>query len=94
MYNFLVQFHPFALGRETMPLGRMFEYTDEALQQRFSEDGNPTLARLLEYPCLFMPEGTVEGAARVGTITRARMVERNVAFEYVADPEVPPIPNA
>ena len=39
MHNLLVQYIPWEGATATVPTGRLFEYTDEALQERFN-DGN------------------------------------------------------
>jgi hypothetical protein len=78
----------------TMPLGRMFEYTEDPLAELFREGGVPALDRLARLPCLFMNEGANDEVCRVGSITRARMVNREVVFEYALDPDVPPLLNS
>jgi hypothetical protein len=77
-----------------MPLERLFEYTDEAVIARFRDvAGTPLLSELIQHPCVFMQEGTGDEVARVGTITQARIVGRELIFEYTLTPEVPPLLN-
>jgi hypothetical protein len=71
----------------------MFEYTEPAIAQQFLNGQTILLDRLSRYPCLFACEGTDDQLARVGTISKARLVDREIVFEYALDPEVPPIPN-
>jgi hypothetical protein len=52
------------------------------------------LDRLTALPCLFMHEGTQSEVAYVGQINRARLVGKEVAFEFSLDTEVPPLTNA
>lgn len=78
----------------TLPVGRMFEYTEDHLTEQFREGGVPALDRLMRLPCLFMDEGIGDEVCRVGTITRARIVNREIVFEYALEPDVPPLPNS
>lgn len=77
----------------TLAVGRMFEYTEEHLIEQFQDEGVPQLDRLMRLPCLFMNEGTDDEVCRVGNLTRARIVNGEVVFEYVLDPDVPPLTN-
>ena len=82
-------------GRDTMPLERVFEHTEEAVIRQFRGDGEETrYDRLLWLPCVFLAEGTDDEQARVGRIVRARPSGRDMALEYVFDPGVPPLTNA
>lgn len=80
-------------GEATMSLGRAFEYTEPSLTDAFSDRGQPALDRLMRLPFLFMPEGTGEEICHVGSVTRARLVIREIRFEYVLDRDVPPLTN-
>jgi hypothetical protein len=93
LFNLLMQYVPWDPGRDTMQIGRMFEYTDEVLAKQFWKGETLLVDRLIQYPCLFACEGIDDQLAHVGTITRARVVGRDVVFEYSLDPDVPPIPN-
>jgi len=83
MFNLLMQYQPWDPGRDTVPVSRVFEYTDESI----------AMPRLIEHPCLFMREGTEDEVAYVGYITRAKISGQDVAFEYAVDSEVPPLLN-
>lgn len=93
MFNLLMQYQPWAEGRDTISLGRLLEHTDHDVADRFKDGEAPLLFKLIEHPCLFMREGTDDQIARVGTISRARVVGNDVAFEYALDPAVPPLAN-
>lgn len=97
MFNLLVSGNGWAEGgRDTMPLGRVLEYTDDATKAQFSARGGPNLEALSALPSLFLAEtgGDAAQLARVGTILRARANGREVVIEYAFDAAVPPIPNA
>jgi hypothetical protein len=78
----------------SLPLARMFEYTEQPLVNQLSQNGQPDFAALGRLPCLFMNEGTGAEVCRVGTIARTRIVGREVVFDYVLDPEVPALENS
>jgi hypothetical protein len=94
MFNLVMRWFDWADGNATMPIGRMFEYTEEHLAEHFRQDQHPNLDSLIRLPCLFMTEGTDDEICHVGSITRARLANREVHFEYVLDREVPPLTNA
>ncbi len=77
-----------------MPVGRVFEYTEDHVADQFRQGGKLLLPQLTSLPCLFMPEGTGNEMSYVGQINRARIVGNEVAFEYTIDAEVPPLENA
>lgn len=95
MFNLLMRWFEWgADNNATMPLGRMFEFTDEHVADQFRRDGSPMLERLTALPCLFMNEGIEDQVCRVGSITRARIANREIHFEYAIDAEVPPLVNS
>jgi hypothetical protein len=77
-----------------MPVGRIFEYTDDHIAEQFRQGGNLLLDRLTALPCLFMPEGFRDEIAYVGQINRARVAGNEVLFEFTRDTEVPPLQNS
>lgn len=81
-------------GRETMPLERIFEYTEPHLVSYFKQNNSLLLDNLIRLPCLFMQEGYRDELAYVGQINRARVVGKEVSFEYSLDTEVPPLKNS
>lgn len=94
MFNLIMRSVDWDSGREAMPIGRLFEYTDDHIVDQFRQDGNLLLDRLSTLPCLFMEEGTGDEIAYVGQINRARIVGNEVSFEYTLDAEVPPLQNS
>lgn len=93
MFNLLMQGVPWGDGRDTASLGRLFEYTDDALEASFKDGNRPLLDKLIQHPCLFMQEGTGDQIARVGAITRARIVGAEIAIKYNFDRDAPPLLN-
>lgn len=77
-----------------MDLGRMFEYTDEAVANRFRPERDILLNDLIRLPCLFMEEGTADAIARVGYINEARIVGREVVIDYGFDQTIPSLLNS
>lgn len=94
MFNLLVQYSPWGAGRDTVPVDRLFEYTDGDIAASFRDGDQIALDRLIRLPCVFMEEGTGDQLARVGTITRARHVGREIAIEYTFDMDIPPLLNS
>ena len=70
-----------------------FEYTDRHIAGQFQQNDNYLLDRLQALPALFMQEGVGDEIAYVGQVNRARIVGRNVSFEYTLDAHVPPLRN-
>lgn len=93
MYNLLVRGAGWGEFRDTMLGGRVFEYTDDELRQRFESNSRTDWSALAEMPALFMEEGNANEIARVGRILRARPSNRDIVLEYTYDPDVPPISN-
>jgi len=77
-----------------MPVERVFEYTDDHVAAQFKENGILVLDRLIRLPCLFMQEGIGDELAYVGSVIRARIANREVAFEYTLDADIPPLQNS
>ena len=94
MFNLLMFSVDWASGRVTVPIGRMFEYTDDYIADQFRNEAGPIIERLTARPCLFCEEGITDQAAYVGQINRARIVGRDLALEISFDNEVPPLQNS
>ncbi|WP_305533320.1 hypothetical protein [Thiobacillus sp.] len=94
MFNLLMFNVDWSSGRATVPMGRMFEYTDEHIATQFRDGGNPLLDRLTSLPCLFCEEGITDEIAYVGQINRARIAGRDLLLEISFDAEVPPLQNS
>ncbi|MBY5385234.1 hypothetical protein [Rhizobium leguminosarum] len=89
MFNLLMFNVDWSSGRALVPLGRMFEYTDDHVVEQFRQNGAPLLDRLAALPCLFCEEGTDNEKAYVGQINRLRVVGGEVALEIGLDQDVP-----
>ncbi len=80
-----------------MPIGRVFEYTDQELIANFrAADGTINFSALSSLPCLFMQEtfGDRSREVRVGTIIHAAITGKDVLLEYALDPRIPPFTNS
>ncbi|MDX2029351.1 MAG: hypothetical protein SF339_01685 [Blastocatellia bacterium] len=96
MFNLLVSGAGWADRRDTMPTGRVLEYTDDAISARFMPNGQLDTAAVMALPTLFMAEsfGEADPVARIGSITNIRLVDREVRLEYVYDPNLPLLRNS
>ncbi len=94
MFNLLMFNVDWSAGRVTIPMGRMFEYTDDHISAQFRDTSNNLmLDRLSSLPCLFCEEGTSDETAYVGQINRARITGKDLSLEISFDAEVPPLQN-
>ena len=93
MFNVIMRHFEWDEGSSTMPLGRMFEDTEADLREQFKDGDLPNLTELTKLPCLFIPEGTCDQICRVGTISRARISNGEVSFDYMLDPNIPAFRN-
>ncbi|EBW2250148.1 hypothetical protein C9R18_26265, partial [Salmonella enterica subsp. enterica serovar Enteritidis] len=94
MFNLLMFNADWPSGRVTVPIGRMFEYTEAHIAELFRLNNTPLLDKLTALPCLFCEEGTGDESAYVGQINRARIVGGEVSLEVSFDPDVPPLTNS
>jgi len=95
MFNLLMFNVDWSAGRVTVPLGRIFEYTDAYISAQFQDGSNNLLLdRLTSLPCLFCEEGTTNETAYVGQINRARITGNDLLLEIRFDTEVPPLENS
>lgn len=96
MFNLLISGSGWAESRDTMPIDRVFEYTDTSIREKFcAADGTLNLDALSSLPCLFLQEtfGDRSRTVRVGTIIRATISGSDVSLEYFYDPSIPPLTN-
>lgn len=96
MFNLLISGSGWAESRDTMPIDRVFEYTDTSIKEKFrANDGTLNLDALSSIPCLFLQEtfGDRSRTVRVGTIIRAIISGSDVSIEYFFDPSIPPLTN-
>ncbi|MEO9168355.1 MAG: hypothetical protein ABI230_08130 [Aestuariivirga sp.] len=94
MFNLIMRSEDWSTGRESMPIGRMFEYTSDHIESQFMHEETINLDELAALPCLFMPEGVGQELSYVGQINRLRLVGNELMFEYSLDAEVPPLRNS
>jgi hypothetical protein len=96
LFNLLVKYSGWAETSDRIPAERLFEYTDEPVVERFRRDGQPDFESLLDLPAVFVQETSGNAAnriVRIGTILRARIIERDISLQYVYDPTVPSLTN-
>lgn len=95
MFNLLMFNVDWSAGRVTVPMGRIFEHTDDHISAQFRGDSNSLLLdHLSSLPCLFCEEGISDETAYVGQINRARITGKDLSLEISFDPEVPPLQNS
>jgi hypothetical protein len=95
MFNMIVKYSAWEGGHDEFSAGRVFEYTGDHLVARFKPDGQLDFRALAALPTLFVQESSGQGneIARVGTITRARLLGPNVMLDYTYDLGISGIPN-
>jgi len=92
MFNLLVKYSGWAENRDSLPTGRILEYTDPALVDRFRPDGRMDYDALMRFPAVFMQENEgnrIDQIVRIGSIFRATPNREQVILEYVVDPSIP-----
>lgn len=94
MFNLLMFNVDWSLGRVSIPIARLFEYTDDLITNNFRENGSPLLDRLTRLPCLFCEEGTTDEIVHVGQINRTRITGAELLLEVSFDVEVPQLQNS
>lgn len=93
MFNLVMRWFEWENGAASMPIGRMFEYTDRHVAEQFRDGMTPNIDRLVRLPCLFMNEGRDEEVCRVGSVTQLRIANGELHFNFTLDPDVPPLTN-
>ena len=73
---------------------RLFEYTDDEIITQFKDNDKVLFDNLGNLPCLFVAEGMGNQLARAGSITRARIVGREISFDCAFEPDIPPLLNS
>jgi hypothetical protein len=94
MFNLIMLSAGWDTGNAKIPVGRVFEYTDDHIAEQYKQNSKVDLDKLSALPCLFMQEGIRDEIARVGQINRSRIIGAEIIFEYSFDVEVPPILNS
>lgn len=93
MFNLLVFNVDWQSGQVTVPISRMFEYTEEHIKNQFHIQGIPAFEQLIRFPCIFCVEGTYDEIGWVGQINRTRTSGVQVILDISFDAEVPPLQN-
>jgi hypothetical protein len=98
MFNLIVSGHAWPkAGRHRFNAGRIFEYTDDSLKERFSKNSKIDFESLVDYPAIFLQETYGSGndqIAYVGSITRVTPVGKDFDLDYSWDRSIPPLPNS
>ncbi len=95
MYQLLVSGAGWNPSRDSLHRGRVFEHTADRLLETYKPEGQLWTEGLLDLPALFASEmqGQGDQVARVGSITRVRLVGTEVEFDYALNPRIPGIRN-
>jgi hypothetical protein len=95
MFNLLVKSREWAAGRDTIPAGRVFEHTEQHLENQFKPDGRLDFDSLVKLPTLFVKETFQDDPiVHVGQITRAILSGSDISLEYVFDNSYPTLKNS
>lgn len=96
MFHLLVKYDGWEKSRDTMAIGRTFEYTSDDVISVFRAKDRVNEDRALAIPALFLSEigGSGDQLARVGTLTRIRVTGSEYTLDYAFDDDVPPISNS
>lgn len=93
MFNLLVKFNAWGDSHDSIPSGRVFEYTESEFISKFKPNGQLDFQLLATLPTLFVQEGYDNQIARIGTITKARLSGSDVLLDFAYDSSIPGIPN-
>jgi len=96
LYNLLVKGNGWSDSRDEMDYSRIFEYTEDYLENRFKTNDTIDIDSLIKLPCLFMQETWHDGSqqnARVGAIVNAVKSRGAIKIEYAFDNSIPPLTN-
>lgn len=97
MFHLLMSAGGWKPNQDAIPVGRTLEYTADHLEAMYMPKRILDLTKITEIPAVFATETQLDGSqpfARVGTITRARLVGKDYLVDYHLDADVPPISNA
>lgn len=96
MFNLIVKASEWTGGQAVFPGSRIFEYTDNDLEERYRPAGRLEIAELRDLPTIFVEESfpPKQQVARVGFITEAHMVGGDLSLSYGFDSSIPPVPNS
>ncbi len=74
--------------------GRVFEYTDDEIGDRFRRDGRLDIPALTTLPTIFMEEGVSDEIVGIGWLSRVELRGDSYHYFYAVDPDVPLMTNA
>lgn len=94
MFNLLMFNVDWQSGRVSIPMARMFEFTEDQIAEQYRNGGAPLFDRLTSLPCLFCVEGVTDETAYLGQINRSRIVARDVLLEVSIDADLPLLQNS
>lgn len=97
MFILLMSGNGWSPRRDTFSLGRVLEYTEDRIKQLFMPNDVLDCGAITGIPALFASEtryDNTQGPARVGRLTRVRLVGTELDFDYVLDDGIAPIPNS
>lgn len=95
MFHLLVSYGGWADDHDSVSLGRCFEFTSEDLKSLFLPNGQVDLHKIKEIPALLVSEigGTGPQIAKVAKFIDVQLRGKELHFDYVLDPAIPPIHN-
>ncbi|NOD49401.1 hypothetical protein GS624_18970 [Ruegeria sp. HKCCD5849] len=93
MFNLIVSGGIESERRGSISSGRVFEYTDDHLVERFKPAGrlDPSVTSL---PTVLMEEGTSNEVVGIGWLTRVELRGQEYQLHFTLDPEIPRLTNA
>lgn len=94
MFNLIVSGGLKSDCRSTIFAGRVFEYTDDEIKDRFRLGGTLDTTALMLLPTVLMKEGFSDEIAGIGWLSRVELRGKDYALQYALDPDVPLMTNA
>ena len=95
MFNLIVAPSDWEVTKKgTIPVERVFEYTEPALVNKFRNENSLDFEKLKKLPCLFMNEGTEKQRAYVGHLISLHKSYGQILFEYTIDNDIPLLNNS
>lgn len=96
MFNLLMSGGGWEPTHGSMSAGRTLEYTRDDIKALYMPEGMLDLTKITTIPTVFASETQGDNSqplARVGMITRARLIRKEYELDYALDPEIPSISN-
>lgn len=96
MFHFIVKFNGWESNRDSLSSQRIFEYTNDNLNEAFKPNGSLDINKISSIPAIFASEsgGRGEQVAKIGNIYRLSMNGTEVHIEYSIDQDIHPLPNS